>query len=141
VRGFLMLRTFNHAFSNYTHKKMTTLSPKKAFVAALSPLIGTACSALLATAPAQATQTANSASIAKPTHHSYIQSGAAYSACRAYQSRNTWVGGLVNARNLGWGMFGCDFTKVCLRVNQWGQQAANFPVTRSAGKLETGRTN
>jgi hypothetical protein len=123
---------------------MTTLSQNKAYVATLSPLFGVACSALLATTPAQATQTANSALIANPTHHSYyIQSGAAYSACRTYQSRNTWVGGLVNARNLGQGLFSCDFRQVCVRVNQWGQQAANFSVTRSqiAGKLETDRVN
>jgi hypothetical protein len=93
------------------------------------------------TLPSQAAQTVTLDLIAKPTHHSYIQSGAAYSACRAYQSRNTWVGGLINARNLGPGMFSCDFKQVCVRVNLWGQQAANFPVTRSAGKLETYRVN
>jgi hypothetical protein len=75
-----------------------------------------------------------------PTERShYIQSGAAYAACRNYQARNTWVGGLVNARHIGWWLYGCDFTKVCVRVNSSGQQAANFPVTGSqiAKKLET----
>jgi hypothetical protein len=52
---------------------------------------------------------------------SYIQSWAALNACRSYQSRNTWVGQLINARHSGGGMFTCDFTRASTRVNYWGQ--------------------
>jgi hypothetical protein len=54
----------------------------------------------------------------------YFDSSAAYSACRSYQSRNPSVGYLINARTLGNGKYSCDFSRVCLRVNAWGQQAS-----------------
>jgi hypothetical protein len=78
-----------------------------------------------------------------PTDRSYhLQSSTAYMACRNYQSQNTWVGKLINARNIGSGLFGCNFTNACLRVDTWGRQAATFPVTGSqiAKKLETDLT-
>jgi N-formylglutamate amidohydrolase len=64
----------------------------------------------------------------------YIQSSAAYSACTSYQSKNRWVGGLINARNLGSGLYGCDFQRACLRVNWSGQQASLKSLTGNLAK-------
>jgi hypothetical protein len=85
----------------------------------------------------------NQAIAKMPTDRSYpLQSITAYTACRNYQSQNTWVGRLIQARNIGSGLFGCDFMNACLRVDTWGRQAATFPVTGSqiAKKLETDLT-
>jgi hypothetical protein len=55
----------------------------------------------------------------------YSDSPVAYNACRSYQSRNPNVGYLINARTIGNWTYGCDFSRVCLRVNGWGQQASS----------------
>jgi hypothetical protein len=54
----------------------------------------------------------------------YFDSPTAYRACKNYQSRNPSVGYLINARTIGNWTYGCDFSRVCLRVNGSGQQAS-----------------